>query len=160
MSEESKALAALSAEEYLAQRVQDQIDWHCRKSQVYQRRFKFIRWTEIGCAALIPLVALLPFVPGTLGKVVVAILGALVGVLAAVQSLHQNESLWHRYRLTSELLKSEKLKFQTRTAPYDDEKDNFQRLVVTVESILNDNNQSWVAAMREGGKVSQSEKKR
>ena len=104
----------MNAEEYLKDRVEDQIVWYDSKSMKNQWWFKRLRLIEISAAATIPLLAGLVALDGpSLIPVVVGILGAMVAVIAGVLGLYQFEHRWTQYRTTSETLKKEKFLFLT-----------------------------------------------
>ena len=107
----------MSPDEYIEQRVDDQISWYDRKSLSAQQWFKRLRGAEIVCAAAIPVLAgfsssNFPTSP------IVGILGAAVVIIAALVSLNQYQEKWIQYRTTCETLRHEKYLFLTHTEPY------------------------------------------
>jgi len=125
----------------MAQRVDDQIDWYDGKSQSAQKHFRWLRRAEILCAAAIP------FLAGFSGRhasipVAVGLLGSVIVVLAAFQSLGQHHENWIEYRTTCESLKHEKYLFLTAARPYDTD-DPFPRFVDRVEGLISKENSSW-----------------
>ena len=138
----------MNAEEYLRDRVQDQIDWYDSKSGSNQRWFKRLRLTEIGAAATIPLLSGYISQYGFL-TAVVGILGAAVAVIAGALGLYQFENHWIEYRSTAESLKKEKILFLTGSEPFnraDDE--NYRLLVQRVESAVSQQNTNWAQQLR------------
>ncbi len=131
----------MDAEQYLAERVQDQIDWHDAKSSANQRSFKALQVVIIVASALIPLLAGFEDRAGGLTYAIGAI-GVLVAVLTGVVSLYRFNELWIDYRLTAEALSQEKFRYLTRTAPYH-EGDLLSTLVQRVEAILSDQRSQW-----------------
>lgn len=142
----------MNAEEYLKERLDDQISWYDAKSQLNQKVFKQLRLAEIGAAALIPLLSGFtdperPYLPVTMG-----ILGAVVAVIAGALALYQFEQNWIQYRTTCESLKKEKFRFLTGSKPFDGtEEENLRLLVDRVESLISRENTEWAerAAHRE-----------
>ena len=131
----------MTEDEYMAERVDDQIDWYDRKSRNAQCWFKRLRGAEILAAALIPLIAGFaedPF-PVTL---VVGILGALIVITSAAISLNQFQENWTEYRTTCESLKHEKFLYLTKTEPYHEE-EPFRLFVQRVESLISKENSAW-----------------
>lgn len=131
----------MSEDEYISNRVNDQIDWYDRKSQKAQAWFKRLRTCEIVSAAAIPLIAGFatePF-PVTL---VVGLLGALIAILSSIISLNQLQENWTEYRTTCESLKHEKFLFLTKAEPYHEEK-SFRLFVNRVESLISKENSAW-----------------
>src|SRR6266700_2233539 len=135
----------MAPEEYIKQRLNDQIDWYDRKSSTNQRWFKRLRFAEIVAAATIP------FLSGFAGnsfpiKIAIGALGVLVAVVASLLGLLQLQEHWIEYRATAESLRKEKFLFLTQTEPYDKD-DAFHLLVQRVEALLSKENTEWVQSM-------------
>ena len=84
----------MTPEEYLKQRVEDQIAWYDKRSQAEKRGFQLSRGIEIIGAAIIPFAA--GFLP--CGKAAAALLGIVVAVSAGFASLLQFQQNWIDYR--------------------------------------------------------------
>lgn len=131
----------MTPEDYIEQRVVDQINWYDSKSQKSQKWFKRIRALEIISASSIPLFA--GFGQGEPWSIIlIGILGAVVAILASLLSLNQFQENWIEYRTTCESLKHEKYLFLTRTEPYDEE-DPFGLFVQRIESLISKENSAW-----------------
>ena len=135
----------LSPEEYVEQRLTDQISWYGRRSSTNQRCFKWLRFVEIVAAATIP------FLSGFAGdsfpiKIAIGALGVLVAVLASLLGLLHLQEHWIEYRATAESLTREKFLFLTQTEPYDND-DAFRLLVQRVEALLSKENADWAQSM-------------
>ena len=131
----------MNSNEYIAKRVDDQVNWYDKKSQHAQRWFKGLRGVEIVAAALIPLLA--GFAPEAFpANFTIAVLGALIAVIAAVISLNQFQENWIKYRTTCESLKHEKHLYLTKAEPYQSE-ESFQLFVQRVESLISKENRDW-----------------
>jgi hypothetical protein len=135
----------ISPEEYIEQRLNDQISWYDRRSSTNQRWFKRLRFAEVVAAATIP------FLSGFAGnsfpiKVAIGALGVVVAVIASLLGLLHFQEHWIEYRATTEMLRKEKFLFLTQTDPYD--KDNaFHLLVQRVEGLLSKENTVWTQSM-------------
>jgi hypothetical protein len=135
----------ISPDEYIEQRLNDQIAWYDRRSITNKRWFKRLRFAEIVAAATIP------FLSGFAGnsfpvKIAIGALGVFVTVVASLLGLLQLQVHWIEYRATAESLRKEKFLFLTQTDPYD--KDNaFHLLVQRVEALLSKENTDWVQSM-------------
>ncbi len=108
----------MTEEEYLKDRVDNQIAWYSRKSALNKKY-------HLGSNALIIVfAALIPFFAGLDGerflwsKYLIALLGVLTATFTGVSALYKFQEKWMTYRITGESLKREKLLFQTRTYPY------------------------------------------
>jgi hypothetical protein len=136
----------VTEDEYIEQRLGDQINWYDDKSGSAQKMYKRLRGAEFICAAFIPVLAAFgvtySFVP-----IVMGVLGAVVVVLASFLSLGQYQENWVQYRTTCESLRHEKYRFLTKTGPYGD-KDAFSLLVDRVESLISKENSEWSQAVR------------
>ena len=136
----------MNEKEYLASRLDDQIEWYGSNSKSNQNRFNRLKFIEIGAAALIPFISgmgdKVPYFQWTLG-----VLGVLVAVSASITSLLKYQENWIRYRTTAEQLKHEKLIYLTNTKPYDTD-DRFNLLVERVESLISKENSSWAIVKR------------
>jgi hypothetical protein len=134
----------ISPEDYVEQRLNDQLDWYDRKSKTNQRWFKQLRLAEIVAAAIIP------FLSGFAGsltiKIAIGVLGVVVAVIASLLALLHLQEHWLNYRATAEALKTEKFLFLTQTQPYDKE-DAFHLLVQRVEGLLSKENTEWIQSM-------------
>ena len=132
----------ISPEEYIEQRLNNQIGWYDTKSSTNQAWFKRLRFTEVVAAAIIP------FLSGFAGesmaiKIAIGALGVLVAVIASLLGLLRFQEHWITYRATAEALKTEKFLFLTQTPPYD-KQDAFHLLVQRVEAILSKENAEWL----------------
>ena len=134
----------MNAEEYMKDRIEDQLAWYDSKSGQNQRWFKRLRLAEMAAAATIPLLAGYisvdrPFLPPLVG-----ILGAMVALIAGALGLYQFENHWIEYRTTSESLKKEKFLFLTGSEPFDKAPDeNYQLLVQRIETLISKENTNW-----------------
>ena len=138
----------MNTEEYIAQRLDDQIAWYDRKSCMSQRWFKRLRMSEFVVAASIPFLAayLEPELPAT--RVVIGLLGVGIAMITAMLGFYQFQEHWIQYRTTCESLKKEKYLFLTASEPYEgDPTAQFRRLVQRVEAILSKENTNWTQYM-------------
>lgn len=127
--------------DYLAERLENQIDWYDTKSQKNQYWFKSLRATEIICAALIPFIAGFSDT-NPLTQIVIGSLGVIIAICAGLSVLNKYQENWLTYRTTCETLKHEKFLFLTGCTPYD--KDNaFKQLVERTESLISKENSQW-----------------
>ncbi len=145
----------MSAEQYLAERLDDQISWYDKKSQWNQNWFKRLRLAEIVAAATIPFLSgmgtTVPGVGTTDGRlqlVVVGLLGMLVAVAAAAISLFKFQENWIQYRTTAEQLRHERFLFLTSVAPYNTA-ESFALLVERVENLISRENSLWAQSAQQ-----------
>ena len=135
----------MTADDYIATRIQHQIDWFERKSSSYQKTYKRLRLAEIILGALIPLISGITISLSDyelIGGILVGMLGVAVASIAGILSIGQHQENWINYRNNSERLKRQKFLFQTGVSPYNTD-DGFIKLVQTTEAILAKENSKW-----------------
>lgn len=131
----------MDQEQYLQERVENQIKWYDDKSKSNQNWFKSLRLIEIISAAFIP------FIVGSnesipCGNVIVGFLGVVIAVCAGLAALNKYQENWLTYRTTCETLRHEKFLFMTNTRPYDTD-DSFDQFVTRVENAISKENTQW-----------------
>jgi len=131
----------MDEEEYLKDRLEDQIDWYSKKSQTNQKWFKNLRLLEIVLATLIPFLAgignALPFY-----QIIIGGIGVVIAIAAGLSAINKYQENWIEYRTTAESLKHEKYLYKTKCKPYDRD-DSLQILVQNVESLISKENSQW-----------------
>src|SRR5215472_14667849 len=124
----------ISPEEYIEQRLNDQIGWYDSRSISNKRWFKRLRFVEIVAAATIPVLS--GFADKSFSiKIAIGALGVFVAIIASLLGLLQLQVRWIEYRATAESLKKEKFLFLTQTDPYNKD-DALHLLVQRVEALL------------------------
>ncbi|PYI75356.1 MAG: hypothetical protein DMF01_07900, partial [Verrucomicrobia bacterium] len=97
----------ISPEDYIEQRLNDQINWYGQKSRTNQLWFKRLRFAEIVAAAVIPFLA--GFAGESLSiKIAIGALGVVVAIIASLLALLRLQEHWINYRAIAEALKTEK----------------------------------------------------
>ena len=143
----------MTEEEYIAQRLDNQMDWYSRKSSFCQIRYKVLRVVEIIAAALIPFLSgmgeKVPY-----GQWIVGALGVMIALATAAGFLFKYHENWIQYRVTSEQLKHEKFLFATRSGPYTDQ-ERFQQLVQRVEGLISKEATTWAQVAKQPAKLTQ-----
>lgn len=125
-------------------RLQEQLDWYDRKSQVCQQRFKLLKILQIVTAAAIPVAA------GVSAPVwLVGGAGALIVVLEGLQQLEQYQQNWTAYRSTCEQLKHEQYLYLAAAGPYRETADREPLLAERVESLVSQEHAAWVSNREE-----------
>ncbi len=132
----------MTPDEYLSQRIDDQIGWYDRKSAINQHMYKRLRAVEILAAALIPFLTGYVDLWGGKLKAVVGLLGVAIAVISGLQFLYKYQENWVKYRSTAEALRSEKLLFLTQSPPYNTP-DAFHLFVAKAESIFANETGNW-----------------
>jgi hypothetical protein len=132
----------MNVEQFIKQRVDDQINWYDRKSQFNQRWYKNLRIAEIVAAAAIPFLAgnISTEIPAI--QFIVGFLGFLIAVIAGVVGLYQFQERWVEYRTTCESLRHEKYLYLTKSEPYNVQ-NPFPLFVQRAESLISVENTRW-----------------
>jgi len=137
----------MGEEEYIKERLENQIRWYSKKSQFNQKWFKTLKIVEITLASLIPLVAGLgDSLPYT--TIIVGSFGVLIAISSGVSSLYKFYEHWIEYRTTAESLKHELYLFKTKCSPYDKD-DALCELVARCEALISKENSRWTTLLRE-----------
>ncbi len=134
----------MNEEEYLKQRVDDQISWYSKKSSSNQKWFKRIRFLEIYLSASLVLLAV--FLDNSVMKYGSAIIETILTILSGIIGLNKFQENWIQYRTTAEWLKKEKYLFITKSGAYREDK-NFSDFVITVENELSKEHSQWAKCM-------------
>ena len=144
--------AEISIEDYLTNRVKNQMDWYAKKSRELKSWHNRLKIWSISFAALIPILLLWPTYGNQFWadflRVLAALFGAKVAAIESVQSFKKYAELAASYRTTKETLQRELLHFQTKSGDYEsfsDEKALFIQFVNRCELIMTGENRNWLA---------------
>jgi len=145
----------INADQYIHERVDDQLTWLGRASQRNKSHYMNGRILEILLGTFITISA--PLL-GTVdyGPQIIAIAGGGVAITGAISALTKNQENWLRYRSLAENIKREKFLFITGTPPYDG-MDSYPQLVQTVENLMLDERSTWSKQMTSQPKSSSQE---
>lgn len=130
--------------EYIKERLDNQQEWHSKKSHLCQKIYKWLRFIELTLSAAIPVVTTALW-GDIYGRWFLISIGLLLTIFAAIQNIWQFQQRGIDYRTVSESLKREKFLYLTRSAPYSDDTTRFSCLVEHVESIITAQNNNWTA---------------
>ena len=133
----------MTPEEYLKDRVENQIDWYDRKSLNNKKWFYLFQIIVLAMSAAVPVVSILSIVFENMWiRICIAILGAIVAISAGIISICQFRKNWIEYRSTAESLKHEKFMFKTKTGLYS-KSDAFPVFVERIEALVSRENTDW-----------------
>ena len=96
-------------------RLASQTNWYSKKSSFNKTWYMATKIVQIVIAGSIPLISLIDV---TFSKYIVAVFGALIATVEAIQQLFQFQVSWTEYRSTNENLKHEKFLFLSLSGPY------------------------------------------
>ena len=134
----------MTEEEYLKNRIDDQIGWYGKKSTTNKKYYLWSNALIIIFAALIPFILNFDTILNVETKFIVAALGVFTAVFTGVSALYKFQEKWTTYRITSESLKREKHLYLTRTSPYNREANAFNLFVSNVEGLMNSEQTGWM----------------
>ncbi|AHF97551.1 hypothetical protein DESACE_08930 [Desulfurella acetivorans A63] len=130
------------------QRLEDQIDWYDRKSNINQKFFHWLKIIEIIIAAFIP------FLSGVSAPAILTgSAGVLIVVLEGLQHLFQFQHNWITYRSTCENLKHEKYLWLAKSGPYADAENPDVLLADRIESLISQEHAKWIAGQEKVGQL-------
>ena len=133
----------LDMNQYIEERLDNQIQWYSQKSQHSQKMYKSFQVTEIIIAASIPLLSGYA-TDCTVIAVIVGVLGAIIAIIETISKLFKWHENWIEYRTTCELLKYHKYLFLTQSSPYNPAKETINNLFVkNIEDIISSENNQW-----------------
>ena len=131
----------MGLEDYLENRLEDQINWMDGKSTRSKNSYRRLKLLVILLSVSIPLWVLLiddfPYF-----KYIAGVVGFLIAAVEGILSLYDYQNTWLNYRRTLESLKREKFLFATKSGAYK-KNSSFQFFVERIESILQEENSSW-----------------
>ena len=130
-------------QDYLSQRIDDQINWYSKKSTFNKKRYQLLKALVIIISASIPVLAIIITGNDEMLKIAVGVAGVLIVALEGLLSLYKYKDIWLQYRMTAEVLEREKLFYLTGAGVYKNNK-NFQSLVDRAEAIMSNENKSWL----------------
>lgn len=129
-------------------RLEDQIDWYDKKSNLNQQFFHWLKIIEIVIAAFIP------FLSGiNAPAILTGGAGVLIVMLEGLQHLFQFQHNWISYRSTCENLRHEKYLWLAKAGPYSNIENPEVILADRVESLTSQEHAKWIAGQEKAGQT-------
>lgn len=143
----------MTDKEYIIKRLDDQIAWYSKKSSENQKWYKRLKRLEIVLSVSIPVGTMILWSCPE-GKIIIAVISAIVTLLGTWQSTFKYAEHWKSYRETAEVLKHIKFLYATHTEPYNSENPDeaYALLVKHVESITCHENKIWAGSFLQSKK--------
>ncbi len=138
----------ITPQEYLRDRIDDQIQYYERKSALNRRRHYTAKTVVIISGALIPILIGYSTEGRESLKYFAGVLGVIITIVEGIMNLRKYQETWATYRLTIEALRREKLLFQSGVGDYQNEAEAFPNFVFKAEQILSTENSSWSSIFR------------
>ena len=133
----------MTPEDYIQNRVDDQISWYNKKSGINKKYHYLSKVWIIIFSALIPFATGINNNFGVIMDYFIGLLGILIVILTGVSTLYKFQDKWSKYRKTAELLTHEKYLFQTSSGSYSSHKNPFKLFVYRIENIINEEVSNW-----------------
>lgn len=139
--------SGVDIDKYMAERVDDQIDWHDRKSKSAKRLFVTFGIIQIASVASIPIIN--SFASEDLRFLhVSSVLAGIAAIATGFVILLRAEENWLRYRTTCNRLQALKVAFEHRMEPFN-KRDREALLVAMCEDALNEEQSKWLEEARQ-----------
>lgn len=132
----------MNNQEYIKNRVDNQIDWYDKKSTKNKKAYLSIKVCSIIFSAAIPVLTGLS-VYSKYYLIFVSIFGSLTLILTSLSSIFRWHDNWIRYRSISEQLKHEKYAYLTNSGVYESNSLTFNSFVDRCESFISSENINW-----------------
>lgn len=141
---ENETVRKMSEEQYMKERVDDQIAWYDTKSIKAQRNYKLCTFAILCSSALIPFVTNLA-IESFWTKVLVSFLGVCATLSQGVINVNKYNENWIEYRTICETLKKEKYMYLTRAGVYAEQGNRFSYFSERIESTISQENVNWAS---------------
>lgn len=110
---------SMAADQYIAERIEDQCAYYDRSAIRYKARHFLMRRTAVVGAALVPILANISFDAfGIYRTAPATLVSLLVTIVVALETVNRYGDQWKNFRSTYEFLKSEKFHFLTGEGVY------------------------------------------
>lgn len=145
--EEAKLLSP--EENYIKNRLLDQVEYYDKSSKKLQREYYAISITSIVILAIIPVITLLPE-HLCFYKYLIAGASAILSMLNSILLVRKTKDNWLEYRTTSEALQSELEKYRCCVGSYNKatSEERFRVFVETCEKIMSTEHVGWYTRMK------------
>ncbi|ORI32540.1 DUF4231 domain-containing protein [Lacticaseibacillus paracasei] len=132
-----------SIDQYVKDRVEDQIQWYDTKSSQQKNWFYFLRTITIVTSVLVPFTAGL-VVYWRYFLTFTSFFGIAASIAESISSLTKVQEKWIQYRNIAEQLKHELYMFKMKAGVYDDSRSDIDKTFVErVETIISSENVNW-----------------
>ncbi|MGN0348741.1 MAG: DUF4231 domain-containing protein [Roseburia sp.] len=133
----------MNIEEYIKTRVDCQIEWYEKKACACRKKYMTSQTVEIILAALIPLLSAYADDFKMIGFIV-GVFGAAIAIIKALSKLYKWPENWIGYRTACDLLRYQKILFETHSAPYNYKPESIENIFVhNVEQIISSEHNQW-----------------
>ena len=132
----------MEKEEYLKDRVDNQILWYSDKSKLNKTWYQALKTSEIVLAAITPFIVALVNNDTDFLKYFAGAMSITIAILAGLLTAFKFHEKWIQYRSTCENLNHEKYLFETNSSIYATNS-SFNVFVERIEFIISKENSDW-----------------
>jgi hypothetical protein len=150
----------LNMEVYLKERVDGQLQYYEQAANNAKRTHISMQTTIIILGILVPVIVNIPTIWGDsidvapYVRIVITVLSLLLALLTGIANFRKYGDLWLTYRMTEELLKTEKYLFLTSSGKYESAANRFSQFVKSTEEIISSEHIKFRSIIEESGRPS------
>ncbi len=150
----------LNVEVYLTDRVDGQLRYYERAANKAKRTHVAMQTMIIVLGILVPVIVNIPtdwgegldFTP--YARIFITAVSLLLALLTGIANFRKYGDLWLTYRMTEELLKTEKFLFLTGSGKYENATNQFSHFVKSIEEIVSSEHIKFRSIIEESGRPS------
>jgi hypothetical protein len=137
----------MTAEEYITNRLDSQIDWYNTNSMKHRKKYYWLKATEITLAAVTPFLVAYSNKNEWI-QLLAGLFAIVIGIVAGLLIAFKYHEKWVQYRTTCESLLHEKYLYLTQSGVYA-QNPSFQLFVERVEYLTSKENSSWAMLVKQ-----------
>lgn len=150
-NQEDKRLKKITRDNYIEDRLLDQIVWYDKKSSEMKKKYLFLNTTVFTINTVVPVILVLLDSFTLKIRLIITLLVAIANFSNGLICANKYQELWINYRFMSEQLTKEKILFETKVGKYkitsDFTDENIAELetsfICTCESIMGSEHNDW-----------------
>ena len=144
----------MQANEYIKNRLDDQINWYDKKSATQKKWYYRSKLVTLVCTSSIPVISV-ALRHQSFTVIITASIAAVATVTEGILTLTKWHEKWIAYRSNAETLKYEKFAYLTSSGAYSNmsDEEKFHNLVDRTENIISNENTNWASLGKKKGKT-------
>lgn len=140
----------MQLEQYLKERVNDQINWYNKNSGNNKFYYTTTKVVLTISAAIIPALTAYMDNNNIVIKIAIGVLSVLMAILANVNGIFRFKENWIQYRNMCELLQIEKQLYLAEAGKYKNNKEKDSLFVESIEGLLKSESRQWIETFNSG----------
>ncbi|MBW4362050.1 DUF4231 domain-containing protein [Flavobacterium taihuense] len=140
----------MQSEQYLKERVNDQITWYNKNSGNNKFYYMTTKVVLTISAAIIPALTAYMDKDNIIIKIAIGVLSVLMAILVNINGIFRFKENWIQYRYMSELLQSEKQLYIAEAGKYKNNTEKDSLFVESIEGLLKNENSQWLETIKSG----------